>query len=95
MLKIEVDEGGYQLVGPNGEESGVTDYGEMAEVECEGGTYAVLVEDREDALENDIPVYQLMAEVPEVEEVEFSLEDEGDAGDEGDDEGDEEEAAGV
>ena len=87
-LTIEVDNEakGYQLVGPNGEESGVTDYGEMAEVEVEGKTYCALVEDRSDALEHEVPIYLLTGEVPGVDEVEFELEEEGDEEDEEDEE---------
>lgn len=43
MFTIKIDESGYQLVGPAGEESGVTDYGDEAELEVDGKTYVVTV----------------------------------------------------
>ena len=42
MFTIEVDESGYQLVADSGEESGVTDYGDTAEVEVEEATAVVV-----------------------------------------------------
>jgi hypothetical protein len=91
LLKIEVDEGGYQLV-VDGQESGVSDYGEEAEVESEGVLYFTTVVD-EDAAEEAV-IYRMVdghpepvAEAHEVEEWEFELEEEED------EEGDEEEPA--
>ncbi len=81
MFTIEVDEDTYQLVGPGGEESGTTDYGESAEVEVDGKTYTTTVDSREEALEAPPEIYLCLDEVPAVEEVEFEVEDE----DEGDD----------
>ena len=76
MFTIEVDESGYQLVADSGEESGVTDYGDTAEVEVDGKTYGCLVDSREDALAEPPEVYLLLEETPVVEEMEFDLEDE-------------------
>lgn len=93
-FKIEADEddSGYQLVGPGSEESGVTDYGDTAEVEVDGKTYEVTVENRNSALTEEQQIYLCLDEVPKVEEVEF--EEEGDEDEEDldadDGEGDEE-----
>ncbi len=82
-LKIEVDEDGYQLVADE-EESGVVEYGEQAEVEVEGQLLFVTVLD-EDTAEEAV-IYHMVdghpepvADLHEVEEVEFEIEaDEGD-----------------
>ena len=86
-IKIEVDEDGYQLV-VDGHESGVAEYGEQAEVEVAGVLCFVTVLD-EDAAEEAV-IYQMLdghpepvAEVHEVEEVEFEIEvEEDEEGDE-------------
>jgi hypothetical protein len=90
LLKIEVDEDGYQLL-VDDQESGVADYGEQAEVEVEGVLYFVTVID-EDAAEEAV-IYRMVdgrpgpvAETHEVEDVEFEVEEE----DEDEDEADEE-----
>ncbi|MFH1140980.1 MAG: hypothetical protein V1724_04805, partial [Chloroflexota bacterium] len=63
MFKIEVAEEGYQLVGPDGEESGVTDYGDTASVECaDGKTYEVTVENQESALTEEQQLYLCLDE---------------------------------
>lgn len=85
MLKIEVDDDGYQLVGPDGEESGVTDYGDTAEVEC-GGVLHFTTMDSAEAAEY-AQIYhmvdghpELVEDAHEVEAIEFVFED--DEGDE-------------
>jgi hypothetical protein len=89
MFTIQVADNGYQLVGPNGEESGVTEYGDVADVEVDGKTYEVCVEDKESAMTEETELYLCMDEVPAVEEVgEFELE-EGEEEDEEDDEDEE------
>lgn len=80
MFTIEIDESGYQLVGPAGEESGVTDYGDEAELEVDGKTYVVTVESKAEALAEPPEIYLCLDEVPAVEEVEFELDDEDDDG---------------
>jgi hypothetical protein len=91
VLKIEVDDDGYQLVGPGGEESGVADYGDTAEIECGGVLHFTTVDSAEEA--EDAQIYrmvdghpELVEEDHEVEEWEFVLETEEE------DEGDEDEA---
>ncbi len=76
MFKIEVAPEGYQLVGPGGEESGVTNYGDTAEIEVEGKVYEAVVESQQDALNEPPQVYLCLDEDPVVEVVEFDLEDE-------------------
>ena len=78
MFTIEVDEDTYQLVGPGGEESGTTDYGDEAEIEVDGKTYVTTVESREEALAEPPEIYLCLDEIPAVEEVEFELEEEDD-----------------
>lgn len=78
MFTIEVDEETYQLVGPGGEESGVTDYGQEAEVEVDGKTYVTMVESKDEAIADPPDIYLCLEESPAVEEVEFELEDETD-----------------
>jgi len=81
-FKIEVDEDSYQLVGPGGEESGVTEYEDVAEVTCEDVLYFVTVADEDDA--EDAAIHKIVGGHPEVledqerevEEVEFEVEDE-------------------
>lgn len=81
MFTIEVDDDGYQLVGPNGEESGITDYGEPAQVEVDGKMHEVVVEDKDSAMGEDATqLYLLMDEIPNVEEVEFEIDDDEDEG---------------
>jgi hypothetical protein len=85
MYTVDVEEGfvieageedqGFQLVGPGGEESGVTPYTGTAEVEVGGKTYAVTVESQESALTEEQELCLCLEEVPEVEEVEFDLEE--------------------
>jgi hypothetical protein len=82
MFTIEVDEDGYQLTGPGGEESGVTDYGESAQVEVDGKTYEVTVGSAAEAMTEPQQIYILLDESPNVEEVEFELEDDEDEDDE-------------
>jgi hypothetical protein len=74
---IEADEEdqGYQLVGPGGEVSGVTEYGDQAEVEVDGKTYEVTVESRESALTEEQILYLRLDEVPKVVKEEFELEE--------------------
>ena len=90
LLKIEVDEESYQLL-VGDQESGVTDYGDQAEVEVEGVLYFTTVTD--DSEPEDAVIYRMVdghpevvAEAHEVEDVEFEFEEE-------DEEGDEEEPA--
>jgi hypothetical protein len=90
MFKIEVDEDGYQLV-VDEEESGVTDYGEIAQVNAGGDTYCVLL-DVEDKPE-EAKIYRMVGGAPvlvteshEVDEVNFEIEDD----EEDDEDGDEE-----
>lgn len=84
MFKIEIAPEGYQLVGPGGEESGVTDYGDTAEVEVEDGkVYSTTVESKESALTEEQQVYLCLDEVPVVEEFDgFDVEDDDDEDDE-------------
>ena len=91
MLKIEIDEDGYQLL-VDDEESGVAEYGEKAQCSARGGLVFTTVDSAEDA--EDAIIYHLvngeveiLAEDHEVEEVEFVLEEAGE--DEGEAEGDE------
>jgi hypothetical protein len=86
MFKIEVADEGYQLTGPNGEESGVTEYGETAEIEVDGKTYEVCVEDKESAMTEETTIYLVMDEAPSVETVEFDLDEEEDEEDDEDEE---------
>ena len=95
MFKIEVDEDGYQLV-VDEEESGVTDYGEMAQVNCEGDTYCVLL--GADDKPEDAKIYRMVSGEPvlvtdthEVDEVQFEIEDDEEDDEEAD--GDEDEPA--
>jgi hypothetical protein len=83
LLKIEVDDDGYQFV-VGDQESGVSDYGEEAEVEVEGVLYFTTVVD-EDAAEEAV-IYQMVdghpepvPEAHEVEEWEFEIEEEDEA----------------
>lgn len=84
-FQIEVDEDdiGYQLVGPGGEESGVVDYGEDAEVEVDGKTYMVTVESKEAAMTEETNLYLCLDEVPKVVEEEFDLDEDDNEGDAG------------
>ena len=82
MLKIEIDEDGYRLVGPNAEEGDVADYGQTAEVESGGVLYFTTL--GEDDEPEDAEIYQmvdghpeLMSEEHEVEDIEFEFEEEG------------------
>ncbi len=77
-IEVDEDDVGYQLVGPGGEESGVVDYGEDAEVEVDGKTYMVTVEDKATAMSEETNLYLCLAEVPTVVEEEFDLEGEED-----------------
>jgi hypothetical protein len=86
LLKIEVDEDGYQLL-VGDQESGVTDYGDDAQVEVEGVLHFTTV--TEDGEPEDAVIYRMVdghpevvAEAHEVEEVEFEFEEEDE--DEGD-----------
>ena len=72
-FKIEVDDNGFQLVGPGGEESGVTYFGDTAEVKIGDDTFAATMEDDEE----DAPdIYLCLDGWPVIEEVEFETEDE-------------------
>ncbi len=77
---VELGDDGYQLTGPGGEESGVTEYGDAAEVEVDGKIYETTVESREEAMEYSPTLYLALDEVPEVEEVDFDVEDGEDRG---------------
>lgn len=94
MFTIELDETGYQLVAGTGEESGVTDYGEPAEIEVDGKTYVATVESREAALADPPEVYLCLDEVPAVEEVEFDLTETDEDDDEDDEDADEDDDGG-
>lgn len=87
MFTVELGDDGYQLVASSGEESGVTDYGDTAEIEVDGKDYICAVDSKEEALAEPPEVYLCLEEVPAVEEVEFDLtaEDEDDDDDEEDD----------
>ncbi len=84
---VEVGDEGYQLVGPSGEESGVTDYGDTAEVEVDGKTIVTTVDSAQEALAEPPQLFLLLDEVAGVEEIEFVMEsdeDDEDADDEED-----------
>ena len=72
-LAIELGDDGYQLV-VDGEESGVTPYGETAETAVGENLYTCLVESKEEALATPPIVYQMLMDEPVVEEVEFEIE---------------------
>lgn len=83
-MRIETDEEDYQLVGPGEEESGVTEYGDVAEVEIGGVLHFTTVDSADDA--EAAQIYRMVDGHPElieeahtVEEVEFELEAEDEA----------------
>lgn len=83
-FKIEADdeEVGYQLVGPGGEESGIVEYGDVAQVKVDGKDYETTVESQESALTEEQLIYLCLDEIPVVEALEFEDEDDADGLDE-------------
>jgi len=72
-VELDEEDVGYQLCGPGEEESGITPYGDMAEVEVDGKMYGMTVFSKEEALTDLPPLYLRLdgIETPSVEEVEF------------------------
>ena len=74
---LELGDDHYQIVAPDGTESGAVEYGELAVVEYDDDLYAAFVPSREE--EDDdfgLEVFALEAQPTAVETVEFEFEDE-------------------
>ncbi len=85
---VEVGDDGFQLIGPGEVESGVAEFGDVAEVEVEGETYQCVMDDHEDAPQISL----VLAGEPKVEDVDFELigAEDGDGDGNVDEDGDEE-----
>lgn len=72
-ITIEKGETGYRLIGPNGEEGELTEYGEPATLEIDDETYfALLPSEEEEYEELGTQVYCLGAVDTETVEVDFA-----------------------
>lgn len=74
-MKITIEKGdtSYRLIGPNGEEGELTEYGEPATLEIDDETYfALLPSEEEEYEELGTQVYSLQAVDTEAVEVDFT-----------------------
>ena len=74
-MKITIEKGdtSYRLIGPNGEEGDLTEYGEPATLEIDDDTYfALLPSEEEEYEELGTQVYCLQAVDTEAVEVDFT-----------------------
>lgn len=73
---LELGDEHYQIVAPDGAESGAVEYGEPAVVEFDGDLYAAFVPSRDEEDEDfALQVFCLEAQPTAVEVVEFELEE--------------------
>lgn len=73
---LELDDDGYQIVAPDGVESGVVDYGDFATLEYDGDLYMALVPAQGEEDEDfGLQVFCLEPQPTKVEAVEFEIEE--------------------